>query len=155
MKMYIPLVGLIKSDTAAVRCLIEAVGCHRGWRTVAPSDDLYMITNGLHISRFTITYVVVLNCIYSKSQYCRAVRCITINRPLVQYCWIATSVPLLLVVLVATNSIPHEYHNGRLQYRCLIMKSTLYSTLLDSLVHQTAKTCAGFASLSTIGTKKF
>ena len=153
-RLHISRGGLIKSDITAVRCPIEAVGCHRGWRTVAPSDDLYMITNSLHISRCTITYVVVLNCIYSKSQYYRAVGCITINRLLVQYCWIATSVPLLLVVLVATNSIAHEYHNGRLQYRCLIMKSTLYSTLLDSIVHQT-KICAGFASLSTIGTKNF
>ena len=49
--LYNPLGGLIKSAITAGRCPIEAVGCHREWRTVAPSDDLCMTTNGWHISR--------------------------------------------------------------------------------------------------------
>ena len=63
-RLHISRGGLIKSDITAVRCPIEAVGCHRGWRTVVPSDDLYMITKGLHISRCAMSYVIVLNCIY-------------------------------------------------------------------------------------------
>ena len=56
-RLYNPLGGLNKSAIRAERCLIKAVGCHRGWRTVAPSADLHMITSGLHVSRCIVRIV--------------------------------------------------------------------------------------------------
>ena len=51
--------------------------------SVALSNDFYVITNGLHVSKRTISYVIVLNCISSELQYDRTVRCTIINRLLV------------------------------------------------------------------------
>ena len=44
-----------------------------------------MITNGVNVSRRTISYVIVLNCISSKRRSYRTVRCTRQNRLLVQY----------------------------------------------------------------------
>ena len=62
------------------RCWIEAVGFENG----SPSNDLYAITNSLHVSRCTILYLIVLNCISSEPQYYRTVRCTIKNRLLVR-----------------------------------------------------------------------
>ena len=43
-RLYNPLGGPIKSAIRAARCGIWALGCHRWWRTVAHSADLYMVT---------------------------------------------------------------------------------------------------------------